>query len=255
MNVADALEEVELAIAEDRLGDATRLLGAVAQRLVVDPPAPLELAHASWLAGAVALREGDERSFVALSRQAVEGLRLAGEDARMQSAIASRAELLEQLADLQEVQERGAAGLMDVLDRQCARLCEMAASGGWHDPRWPMINRQRALLPALLALVEATTGAPAPIAAVIDELELDAVESVLLAAVAPLTRAGRPLRANQLARTCFGDSYAHDEALLRLRDDSRLARGRALVPTAKGELALAPELLARLYGAGVTRPP
>ncbi|MBZ0236010.1 MAG: hypothetical protein K8M05_27020 [Deltaproteobacteria bacterium] len=220
MNVADALEEVELAIAEDRLGDATRLLGAVAQRLVVDPPAPLELAHASWLAGAVALREGDERSFVALSRQAVEGLRLAGEDARMQSAIASRAELLEQLADLQEVQERGAAGLMDVLDRQCARLCEMAAIG-----------------------------------AVIDELELDAVESVLLAAVAPLTRAGRPLRANQLARTCFGDSYAHDEALLRLRDDSRLARGRALVPTAKGELALAPELLARLYGAGVTRPP
>lgn len=247
MNVADALEEVELAVAEDRLGDATRILGAVAQRLLEGPPAPLALAHANWLAGAVALREGDERSFVTLSRHAVEGLRLAGEDDRVRSAIASRAELLEQLADLQAVQERGVAGLMEVLDRQCARLCEIAASDGWRDPRWPLVNRQRALLPALIALVEATTGAPAPLAVVIDELELDAVESVLLATLAPLTRAGRPMRPNQLARTCFGDSRAHDEALLRLRDDARLARGRALAPTARGELALAPDLVLRLY--------
>ncbi|HUQ01784.1 MAG TPA: hypothetical protein VM261_04775 [Kofleriaceae bacterium] len=246
MNVADALAEVELAIVEERLGDATRILGAVAQRLL-ETPDPLELAHASWLAGAVALREGDERNFVSLSRHAVESLRLAGEDVLVRGAIASRAELLEQLGDVQEVQERGAAGLMNVLDRQCARLVDIAAAGGWHDPRWPLVNRQRALLPALLALVEASTGAPAPIASVIDELELDAVESALLAVLAPLTHAGRPLRPNQLARTCFGDSRSHDDALLRLRDDSRLARGRALVPTPRGELALAPSLMTRLY--------
>jgi hypothetical protein len=246
MNVADALAEVELAIVEDRLGDATRILGAVAQRLI-DVPDPLELAHASWLGGAVALRDGDERSFVTLSRHAVESLRLAGEDALVRTAIASRAELLEQLGDVQEVQERGAAGLMNVLDRQCARLMDMAAAAGWHDPRWPLVNRQRALVPALLALVEANAGTPAPIAQVIDELELDAVECTLLAVIAPLTRAGRPMRPNQLARTCFGDSRSHDDALLRLRDDGRLARGRALVPTARGELALAPPFMTRLY--------
>lgn len=246
MNVADALAEVELAIVEDRLGDAARILGAIAQRLLEVPDAA-ELAHANWLAGAVALREGDERSFITLSRHAVESLRLAGEDDRMRRAIASRAELLEQLADLQEVQERGAAGLMAVLDRQCARLCDMAAGAGWHDPRWALVNRQRALLPALVALVETTTGAPAPLAQVIDELELDAVECVLLAVVAPLTHAGRPLRANQLARMCFGDSRSHDDALLRLRDDARLVRGRALAPTARGELALAEPFVTRLY--------
>jgi len=248
MNVADALVEVELAIVENRLDDAARFLGAIAQTLLEGAPNPLELAHAHWLAGAVALRGGDERSFVTLSRHAVESLRLAGEDDRMRSAIGSRAELLEQLADLQEVQERGAAGLMNVLDRQCARLCDIAAAGGWNDPRWPLVNRQRALLPALVALIERSTGAAAPIAVIIEELELDSVESVLLATLAPLTHAGAPMRANQLARTCFGDSRSCDEALLRLRDDARLARAQALVPTARSELALAPAFLARLYG-------
>jgi hypothetical protein len=247
MDVADGLAEVERAILEDRLGDATRLHGEIAQTLLEGAPSPLELAHASWLAGAVALRDGDERSFITLSRHAVESLRLAGEDLRVRRANASRAELIEQLADLQEVQERGAVGLMNVLDRQCARLCEIAATGGWHDPRWPLVNRQRALLPALVALVETSAGAPPPLAMIIEELELDSVECALLAALAPLTRAGRPLLPIPLARTCFGDSRSHDEALLRLRDDGRLARGRAIVPTPRGELALAPAFLTRLY--------
>jgi hypothetical protein len=250
MNVADALAEVELAIVEDRLGDATRIIEEIARVLLDaarDAPNPLELAHAHWLAGAIALREGDERAFVTLTRHAVAGLRMAGEDDLARSAIASRAELLEQLVDLQDVQTRGNAGLMDVLDRQCARLYDIAATGGWRDTRWAAVNRQRALLPALVALVEATTGAPAALAVIIDDLELDGVESVLLATLAPLSRAGTAMTANRLARMTFGDSRAHDEALLRLRDDGRLARGRALVATERGELVLAPELLARLY--------
>ena len=250
MNVADALAEVELAIVEDRLGDATRILEAIAGVLLDaarDAPNPFELAHANWLAGAIALREGDERAFVTLTKHAVAGLRMAGEDDLARSAIASRAELLEQLVDLQDVQTRGNAGLMDVLDRQCARLYDIAATGGWRDERWSAINRQRALLPALVALVEATTGAPAPLAAIIDELELDGVESVLLATLAPLSHIGAPMTANRIARMTFGDSRGHDEALLRLRDDGRLARGRALVVTERGELVLAPELLTRLY--------
>jgi hypothetical protein len=247
MNVVEKLTAVERAIAENRLDDATAELAALARELLDGVPRPLELAHAHWLASAIALREGDERAFVMLSRSAVAGLRMAGEDELARSAIASRTELLEQLVDLQDVQTRGDAGLMDVLDRQCARLYDIAAKDGWRDERWAAVNRQRALLPALVALVEATTGQPAALARIIDELELDAVESVLLATLAPLSHIGAPVTANRLARMTFGDSRGHDEALLRLRDDGRLARGRALVAAERGELALAPELLARLY--------
>jgi hypothetical protein len=154
-----------------------------------------------------------------------------------------------QRADVRRVQTDGAAGLMVVLDRHHATLRDIAAAAGWDDPRWSTVNRRRALLPALLALVHTTTGEPAPLARILDELELDAVESVLLATLASITRAGEPLLPNRLARLCFGDWRSNDEALIRLRDDGRLAVGKALAATERGELVLHPRLMERLYPA------
>ncbi len=247
MNVTAALAEVEAAIAADRLDDAIARLGRIAGALLEQAPEPVSLAHATWLAGAVALRSGDPEAFERLSRDAVHGLRLAGDAARAATALASRDELIAQLADVREVQTRGAAGLMAVLDRHCATLRDIAATDGWDDLRWPAVNRRRALLPALVALVETTTGEPAPLARVLDELELDPVESVLLATLAPLSRAAEPILPNQLARLCFGDWRSHDQALVRLRDDGRLAIGMVLVSTVRGELVVNPPLLGRLY--------
>jgi hypothetical protein len=248
MNFAEALAGVEASIAAGRLDEATARLADLARALLEAAPAPELLAHATWLAAVVALHDGDQRGFERLSRDAIEGLRLAGEDERARTALASREELIGHLDDVARVQAGGSAGLMAVLDDHCALLVSMAAAAGWDDPRWPRVNRQRALLPALIALVETSTGEPAPLARVLDELQLDAIESVLLSTLAPLARAGEPAYPQRLARMCFAGWRRHDEALLRLRDDGRLARGHALVGTARGELTLAPALVARLYG-------
>lgn len=251
MAVLAALADVEDAIAADRLDDAVALLGDIAAALLALPPAPEALAHATWLASAVALRQGDQAGFERLSRDAVQGLRLAGERARAATAQASRDELIGQLADVREVQRDGAAGLMAVLGRHVATLRDIAATSGWSDPRWPTVNRRRALLPALLALVATTTGAPAPLARILDELELDPVENVLLVTLAVLTQAGAPILPNRLARLCFGDWRTHNQAVLRLRDHGRLACGGALVTTARGEIALHPAVLARLHDTAI----
>lgn len=253
MAVLAALAEVEDAITDDRLDDAVALLGGIAAALLALPPEPEALAHATWLAGAVALRQGDQAGFERLSRDAVQGLRLAGEGERAATVHASRDELIAQLADVREVQRDGAAGLMAVLERHVATLRDIAATRGWKDPRWPTVNRRRALLPALLALVATTTGDPPPLARMLDELELDPVENVLFVALAMLTRAGAPILPTRLARMCFGEWRGHNEAVLRLRDDGRLARASVLVRTAGGELALQPYLLARLYDTAVER--
>jgi hypothetical protein len=248
MNVTEALAEVEASIAADYLDDAVEQLGRIAAALLERAPEPVALAHATWLAGAVALREGDQAAFERLTRDAVHGLRLAGEDAWAAGVRASREELVAQLGDVRRVQRDGAAGLMAVIERHVGTLREIAAGDGWDDAQWPAVNRQRALLPALAALVETTTGEPAPLTIVFVELELDPVESVLLATMASLTRAGEALLPNRLARFCFGDWRSHDEALLRLRDDGRLAVGRALAVSDRGELSLAASVMARLYG-------
>ncbi|MBE7450417.1 MAG: hypothetical protein HS111_16405 [Kofleriaceae bacterium] len=247
MNLAGALADVEAAIASDRLDDAAALLGRVAAAMLARPPEPTLLARAAWLAGAVSLREGDAAAFATLSRDAVLALRLSGERALAAAAGASRDELLAHLEDVARVQTAGAAGLMAALEDRCALLLDVAASGGWDDPRWARIDRQRALLPGLIALVELTTGAPAPLARVLDELRLDPVECVLFVTLAPLSHHDAPIWPQRLARLCFRDWRAHDEALLRLRDDGRLARGQALAASRQGELMLAPALLAQLY--------
>lgn len=248
MNVTDALAAVEGSIAAGELGDASAGLAQVAAALLELPPDPVALAHATWLGGVVALQSGDQAAFERFSRDAVQVLRLAGDDAWAATVLASRDELIAQLADVRAVQRDGAAGVMAVLGRHYQMLRDIAAGDGWDDARWATVSRRRALLPALIALVEITTGTPAPLAQVLEELECDPIDSVLLATLAAATEAGDALLPIHLARLCFADSLSVDRALLALRDNGRLAVGQALAANARGELHLSPAMMQRLYG-------
>ena len=128
MELGATLAAVEAAIADGRLDEATATLESLAHELLTRAPEPEVLAHATWLAGVNSLRRGDPAAFATMTRHAVAGLQLAGESARARTALATRDELMEQLADVTRVQERGAAGLMDVLDRHCALLLAIAAT-------------------------------------------------------------------------------------------------------------------------------
>jgi hypothetical protein len=242
---AAAQVRAAIATAERRLeahdpAGARAALGVAAQMLAREVVDPLLLARASWLAGCVDLAAGDAEDFEALSETSRQALSLAGAHAQATAVSAAKDEIVAQLADIRRMRERGAAGLHETLERLCDGLLELAAAGDPDDSRWARVDRERALLPALIAGAEGRGSGEVPLAVVIRTLGLDPAEAVLVATLAPLTTGDRPARwaalasagpadePERLAGLCFRDRDARAEATARLGPSGWLHRAGAL---------------------------
>lgn len=190
--------------------------------------------------------------------------------------------------DVQRIHERKLLGFAEVVERQCARLLDLAERGaGPADPGWQDVLAQRGSSSELLnALSDALQGRMPPLGQLLLVFGLDRVETTLvtvlwgLGSSAPLARRARAIErawsahlgaddaeaelpghaAEMVARLAFPDEPSQQLALQALRHQGRLRRF-LLVRLADGQrrdprrerVELDPDLAANLLG--MWRPP
>lgn len=190
--------------------------------------------------------------------------------------------------DVQRIQERGLLGLAEVVERQCARLLDLAENGAdATDPGWQEVLAARGSSSVLLnALSDALQGRMPPLGQLLLVFGLDRVETTLvttlwaLASSEALARRARALElawsahldadhvaeelagypAELIARLAFPDPDSQQRALQALRPQARL-RHFLLVRLADGQrrdprserIELDPDIAATLLG--IWRPP
>lgn len=199
------LDQAEAGLATGDIDAAETLLADMAGILAVSEDRSSLVGQALWLAAMVSLTRGRLDEFARTSASAIDGYVLAGDTQTADALRQARAELVQRIEHEYAVRTHGASGLLDVLAEQAATL--LARARGEVD--WDTVDRDRDQLAALVELPAppgrhspTSVAGLLPLARLVRALELDSIESMVMAVLVPLC--ARPELAAQ-ARELAGE--------------------------------------------------
>ena len=176
------LEQAEAGLAAGALDRSEALLGEMADILASTENRSTLIGQALWMAAMVSLARGRMDEFARTSLSAIEGFSLTGDTQTANALRFARTELLQRVDHERSVRETGASGLLDVLAEQTEHLLARARG----ELPWSLVDRDREQLAGLVSLAADDAEGVQPLARLLRSLELDSVEAMIVAVLAPL---------------------------------------------------------------------